>query len=81
MHEVPGHDKIDLTHSLVRRRPTFIQYSDQACTVGGTNLLAWCRQNYVLATVQGGLPMLLLKDSPEVHWDLLAAPGASSPKR
>lgn len=75
MSEVPGHNKVDLVHSFVERRPTYIQYSDLACTVGGVDLRAWCHENYLLVRA-AGLPLLLLKDSPDVHWPLLSPPGA-----
>ncbi len=71
MQSVPGHNKVDLSYSFVSKRPTFIQYSDLSCVFGGVDLRAWCAENYVRANVAGRLPMLLLKDSPDVRWDLL----------
>ena len=54
------------------KRPTFIQYSDLACVFGGIDLRRWCRDNYVRVVVAGQLPMLLLRDSPEVLWNMLS---------
>jgi len=70
MDEVPGHNKIDLAHSLVMRRPTFIQYSNIACSVGGVDLRSWCRENYALVDV-AGMKLLLAKGAPEVRWEYL----------
>jgi arabinofuranosyltransferase len=72
MQQVPGHNKLDLGQSLVARRPTFIQWSNLACDIGGPDLRAWCEASYVLVKVAGKLPMLLLKGSPDVHWEMLS---------
>ena len=83
MRQVPGHNKLDLGQSLIARRPTFIQWSDLACELGGDELRAWCRESYVMVKAAGQLPMLLLNGSPDVRWEMLvnapATPRLSTP--
>lgn len=70
MYSATGPTVCDLARSLVMRRPTFIQYSDIACSVGGVDLRSWCRENYALVDVVG-MKLLLAKGAPEVRWEYL----------
>jgi arabinofuranosyltransferase len=81
MRNIPGHDKYDLTYSILRRRPTYI--AD----------FRWGRQDLALAAgayyvripvdfdtwpESTGRSVLLLRDSPDVDWERIGVP---APKR
>ena len=66
MQSVPGHNKYDLTYSILRRRPTYVErwwWGSQDLTAEATAL-------YVRASYKG-VRLHLLKDSPDVRWDAL----------
>ena len=69
---IPGHNKYDLNISIVDRRPTYIQ----GTTWGTNNVSAWASRHYVSIT-HGGVPLLLLKNSPDVLWQKVEQQGGN----
>jgi hypothetical protein len=67
---IPGHNKYDLTYSIMGLKPTYVE----DFTWGNEDLSAWAQTKYV-AVQYRGLTMKLLKDSPDVLWKKLDAPG------
>jgi hypothetical protein len=63
MKTLPGHNKYDLTDSIMQRRPTYAQ----SFAWGRQNLNAWGRMHYK-RFVYLDLVMPLLKESPHVRW-------------
>jgi len=64
MRTLPGHNKYDLTDSIMGRRPTYAQ----GFVWGRQNLYAWGRIHYK-RFLYLGLEMPLLKGSPHVRWE------------
>jgi arabinofuranosyltransferase len=75
MTSVPGHNKYDLEDSIRRRRPTYVQGLEW----GRQDLRSLAESTYVAARY-GHVELLLLRGSPDVHWDRLAMiPAAARP--
>jgi hypothetical protein len=77
MRNIPGHDKYDLTYSILRRRPTYIA----DFRWGRQDLAQAAAANYVRVPVgfetwpeSTGRAVLLLRDSPDVDWERVGAP-------
>ena len=66
MSSLPGHNKYDLTASIVERQPTYIQNTRW----GSDDVTAWASNHYISVSHMGAT-MLLLKDSPDVIWERL----------
>jgi len=66
MNSVPGHNKYDLTYSIIKLRPTFIQDNKW----GTQDLSDWTKNHYKHVS-SGKVKLLLLKNSPHVHWHKL----------
>ena len=66
MNSVPGHNKYDLTASIIEKKPTYIQ----GAKWGGDDVTAWVNRYYVLVS-HGGVTIPLLMDSPDVLWEHL----------
>jgi hypothetical protein len=64
MTSVPGHNKYDLTYSIVQLRPTYVQYFQW----GRQDLTEWAGENYVRAKYED-VELNLLRDSPDVLWE------------
>lgn len=64
MDSVPGHNKYDLTISIINRKPTYIQDDSW----GSDDVSVWARKHYISVRYRGST-MLFLKDSPDVHWE------------
>jgi arabinofuranosyltransferase len=64
MNSVPGHNKYDLTYSIQGLLPTYVD----DLKWGTQDLTAWGQDHYVLVHYNKTW-LLLLKDSPDVHWD------------
>jgi hypothetical protein len=67
LYSVPGHNKYDLHYSIEQLRPTYIQ----ASFWGSQDLTPWVEAHYERVTYKGAR-LWLLKDSPDVRWELLA---------
>lgn len=65
----PGHNKYDLTYSVMRRLPTYVA----VFAWGRQDISAWGASRYVRAKYKG-IWINLLKDSPQVLWDKLKIP-------
>jgi len=63
MTSVPGHNKYDLTYSIEKLRPTYVQ----GFVWRRDDVTAWARDQYVVADV-GGVTLYLLRDSGDVDW-------------
>jgi hypothetical protein len=61
---LPGHNKYDLSYSIGKLRPTFVQEFKW----GGQDLSIWAETRYVEVEYKGML-LYLLKNSPAVQWD------------
>jgi arabinofuranosyltransferase len=61
---LPGHNKYDLSYSIGKLRPTFVQEFKW----GGQDLSSWAETRYVKVEYKGML-LYLLKNSPAVLWD------------
>jgi hypothetical protein len=70
MKSVPGHNKYDLSHSISKLQPTYIQVS----AWGRDDLTAAARRDYEYVRYEGVL-LRLRKGSPHVKWALLGKPG------
>jgi hypothetical protein len=68
MYSVPGHNKYDLTYSIQKLEPTYIE----ASRWGGQDITAWVSQHYVRVKYKG-VELWLLRDSQDVRWQLLPA--------
>jgi hypothetical protein len=66
MISVPGHNKYDLDYSIKQLRPTYVE----ASAWGRQDITAWMEQHYE-RVVYKGVALWLLKDSPDVKWELL----------
>jgi arabinofuranosyltransferase len=68
MQSVPGHNKYDLNYSIIKLQPTYA-----LCFVwGGQNISQWATTHYVQVQYKG-IPLNLLKDSNDVHWERAVA--------
>ena len=68
----PGHNKYDLSYSIKQLRPTYVEGFNWYTA----RLERWARSFY-LETSYESVELYLLKDSPDVLWEL--APAAGSP--
>lgn len=66
MKSVPGHNKYDLTYSIVKKRPTYVQDGRW----GGQSVFDFLKAHY-RGVYYKGVPLMLLRESPSVNWDLL----------
>jgi hypothetical protein len=66
MISVPGHNKYDLEYSVKQLRPTYVE----ASAWGGQDITAWMEQHYE-RVIYKGVELWLLKDSPDVRWELV----------
>lgn len=66
MNTLPGHNKYDLDHSIKERLPTFIQ----VYRWGRQDLAIWAFKRYRRVPYKG-VPLMLLRDSPLVRWELV----------
>lgn len=66
---LPGHNKYDLTYSIVGLRPTYVEDFKW----GNQDLSTWAQARYV-ATQYKGITLPLLRESPDVRWDMLTVP-------
>jgi len=66
MQSVPGHNKYDLNYSIKVLKPTYTQ----CLKWGGHDLREWAVGQYVKVE-QDGAVVFLLKDSPDVIWDVV----------
>jgi hypothetical protein len=66
MISVPGHNKYDLEYSVKQLRPTYVE----ASAWGRQDITAWMEQRYERVNYKG-VELWLLKDSPDVKWELL----------
>jgi hypothetical protein len=64
MNSVPGHNKYDLSYSIQTLQPTYVD----DLKWGAQNLGQWGEEHYELVRYKKAW-LLLLKDSPDVHWD------------
>jgi len=64
MFSVPGHNKYDLTASIIERKPTYIQ----GTRWGRDDVTEWASNHYVSVS-HFGVTLLLLKNSPDVLWE------------
>jgi len=79
MRNIPGHDKYDLTYSILQRRPTYI-----ADFRWGRQDLALAASAYYVRVPVGfdtwpestGRSVLLLGDSPDVDWERVGVPAS-----
>ena len=69
MSSVPGHNKYDLTHSIIEAKPTYVQ----GLVWGRQDLTEWAKNRYVKVDYKGAT-LYLLKDSPDVFWNKLILP-------
>ncbi len=60
----PGHNKYDLTHSIQKLQPTYVE----GFVWDTQNLTQWRDAHYV-KTTNKYVELYLLKDSPDVNWD------------
>jgi arabinofuranosyltransferase len=67
MTSVPGHNKYDLTYSIERLQPTYIE----AGAWGRQDVSAWVSTRYVQVDYEG-VTLLLKRGAPEVDWTMLA---------
>jgi len=81
MKNIPGHDKYDLTYSILAKRPTYVA----DVRWGRQDLSQATSASYVRVPVEfetwpesTGRSVLLLRDSPDVDWERV---GASKPTR
>ncbi len=76
MYSVPGHNKYDLTYSIIQLQPTFIE----TARWGSQNLTAWVMAHYAAVSYEG-VNIWLRKDDPAVYWTLLSPPreGSATP--
>jgi hypothetical protein len=79
MRNIPGHDKYDLTYSILRKRPTYIA----DVRWGRQDLSLSARAYYVRVPVgfetwpeSTARSVLLLRDSPDVDWPSVGGPAA-----
>jgi hypothetical protein len=77
MRNIPGHDKYDLTYSILHKRPTYIA----DFRWGRQDLEKDVSAHYVRVPVgfetwpeSTGRAVLLLRDSPDVDWERVGAP-------
>lgn len=71
MTSMPGHNKYDLTYSIKKFEPTYVQ----SFQWGTQNLFQWNQSRYVTVGYKGTL-LCLRKDSPSVLWSKVMAEGA-----
>ncbi len=64
MNSVPGHNKYDLAYSIQTLLPTYVD----DLKWGRQDLSPWAQEHYELARYNK-VWLLLLKDSPDVHWN------------
>ncbi len=64
MTSIPGHNKHDLTYSIQKLLPTYVEEFDY----GVEKLDGWAQSRYVRVKY-GEAKLYLLKDSPHVKWD------------
>ena len=69
MHSVPGHNKYDLTYSIIKAKPTYVE----GLVWGRQDLTAWAKNSYIKVDYDG-VTLYLLKDSPDVYWNKLILP-------
>ncbi len=62
--KTPGHNKYDLSYSIKKLRPTFVQEFKW----GDQDLSSWAETSYVKVEYKG-MRLYLLKNSPAVLWD------------
>lgn len=74
MYSVPGHNKYDLSYSLVARRPTYVQWFFH----GTQDYSAFGREHYVKVTIDG-VSLSLLEGSPDIDWARVRELSGSSP--
>jgi hypothetical protein len=67
MISVPGHNNYDLTYSIKKRKPTYIE----GYQWGNQDLSGWIYEKYVNVEYKG-IMLMLLKDSRSVQWDKLS---------
>jgi hypothetical protein len=68
MKSVPGHNKYDLNYSIIKLQPTYA-----LCFAwGGQDITQWATTHYVQVQYKG-IPLNLLKDSNDVHWERAVA--------
>ena len=61
----PGHDKVDLNYSILKLKPTYIQYFLESGDV-----LNFVEKNYIAVNIKDSR-LHFLKDSPNVRWNKL----------
>ncbi len=64
MTSIPGHNKHDLTYSIQKLLPTYVEEFDY----GVEKLSPWAQDHYIRVKF-GEAKLYLLKDSPHVKWD------------
>lgn len=74
MFSVPGHNKFDFDYSIKKLKPTYVQLNPwwPGIKFGKYDLNEWTKPEYVVVKY-GGLRLALLRDSPDVAWNKLAA--------
>lgn len=69
MQSVPGHNKYDLTYSIISLKPTYVQQLDW----GSQDITAWAEDQYIKIKYKG-VYLYLLKNSPDVLWEKIVLP-------
>ena len=64
MNSMPGHNKYDLTYSIQKLLPTYVEEFDW-----GTQKLSGWAEGYYVRVKYNGAKLYLLKGSPDVNWD------------
>jgi len=69
MSSVPGHNKYDLSYSIIALKPTYVQ----SLHWGNQDETDWAKTRYVTVDYKG-LTLYFLKNSPDVLWSKLGIP-------
>jgi hypothetical protein len=59
----PGHDKVDLYYSIIKLKPTYIQY-----TLESEDIKNFVEKNYALINIKG-VNLHFFRESPCVNWE------------
>jgi hypothetical protein len=76
MKSVPGHNKYDLSYTVLQLRPTFLEHD----VWGHQDLSGYVHEHYREVRTPFGR-LRLLKGSPSVRWEMLPAPEESPVER
>ena len=77
MRNIPGHDKYDLTYSILRKRPTYIpdfRWGRQDLTKDVSAYYVRVPVGFETWPESTGRSVWLLRDSPDVDWERAGAP-------